>query len=381
MKKGKGRPKKIETENYSDVEDVELYESDLSNNNLDLEEEHEDPDQRRIRMAKDIIEKTKKNLKESRALKNDQFFLEGELSDSEKEDYLNQQSSTLLQNQILQKKKKIKKRYKSKLNSFFLKNQNNFPFKKLKGHLKPITACCFNPKTLDLFSVGKDGSILIFEAEFGYKRDVFSNAKNSENAHKKQILCLDISQDGRFMITSGKDRLIKIWDLQNKSFITDLKGHRKQVNSLRFKLNSYEFYSGSSDGTLKIWDAAQKGLIDTHFGHQSEMFDISVLNENTIVSCSFDRKPIIWKIDKDSQMIFNTRKFSLDCISALNNKYFITGSENGELSLWNINKKNPRFVINRSHKKGWLSSVVSFFNGDIVITGANDGFIKFYETV
>jgi len=59
---------------------------------------------------------------------------------------------------------------------------------------------------------------------------------------------LDISYDGRYLITGGKDFYIKIWDIKkNKAYFT-LKHHKKQINTLKFKTGSYEFYSGSEDG-------------------------------------------------------------------------------------------------------------------------------------
>ena len=48
-------------------------------------------------------------------------------------------------------------------------------------------------------------------------------------------------------------------------------------------------------------------------------------------------------------MIFNEKKYSLDCVKGINKNYFITGSENGELALWNVTKKKPRIVIKNAH--------------------------------
>ena len=103
-----------------------------------------------------------------------------------------------------------------------------------------------------------------------YKRTVFAypNPKNI-NGHTREILCLDISHDGKFLITSGKDSIIKIWDLQNNKFIHDLKSHRSFVTTIKFKKNSYECVSGSYDHSIRIWDVQQKGMIQDFYGHKS----------------------------------------------------------------------------------------------------------------
>ena len=78
-------------------------------------------------------------------------------------------------------------------------------------------------------------------------------------------------------------------------------------------------------------------------------------------------------------MLFNERPFSLDCVAAVNQYYFVTGSENGEISIWNVSKKKPRIILEQQHKNGWISSLQSIYNGDILISGATDGYINFYE--
>ena len=106
---------------------------------------------------------------------------------------------------------------------------------------------------------------------------------------------------------------------------------------------------------MKIWDAHQKGLIDSLFGHRDQMFSISILDEEKLVSTSFDRRPIVWKIEQESQMIYNERGLSLDCVTALNKYHFITGGEDGEICVWNVSEKKPRLVIENAHQKGWIS--------------------------
>ena len=51
----------------------------------------------------------------------------------------------------------------------------------------------------------------------------------------------------------GKDKIIKIWDLNSYTCTTKLEGHTRGVLCL-LKLNDEEFASGSGDSTIKIWN-------------------------------------------------------------------------------------------------------------------------------
>ncbi len=74
---------------------------------------------------------------------------------------------------------------------------------------------------------------------------------------------MDINYDGTLLLTAGKDKFIKLWDLRSDKLIYTFKGHRNYINGIKFKLNSNEFCSVSADRTFKLWDATEKAYIDT----------------------------------------------------------------------------------------------------------------------
>ena len=47
--------------------------------------------------------------------------------------------------------------------------------------------------------------------------------------HTSTIKALGFSQRGRFLISSGKDRAVKLWDFTTRSLVTSLTGHRDEV--------------------------------------------------------------------------------------------------------------------------------------------------------
>lgn len=91
-----------------------------------------------------------------------------------------------------------------------------------------------------LVSAAKDGSILYCSLVLNKvdysdlsapKRHILSYGQPKDpNGHKSEILTIDISFDGKFLISAGRDNIIKIWNLINYSFYGNLEGHKGNIN-------------------------------------------------------------------------------------------------------------------------------------------------------
>lgn len=103
------------------------------------------------------------------------------------------------------------------------------------------------------------------------KKQIINYGKD-KIGHYDELLSLSLSYDGKLMVTAGKDRMIKLWDLNSNNLSTfkislilvdTLKSHRDTVNCLKFSKSNYTFVSGSSDRTLKMWDAGERAYLDS----------------------------------------------------------------------------------------------------------------------
>lgn len=62
-------------------------------------------------------------------------------------------------------------------------------------------------------------------------KKILSNGQNNNlKGHKSEILCMAISDDSKYLATSGKDKSIKIWNPDNCDFIYSFEGHRDVVS-------------------------------------------------------------------------------------------------------------------------------------------------------
>ena len=105
--------------------------------------------------------------------------------------------------------------------------------------------------------------------------------------------------------------------------------------------------------------------IETLFGHQDSIPAVASFNSERCVSVGArDRSARVWKIVDETQLVYQITndvkdkrrqseqmvpEGSMDCVAIIDEQHFITGSDNGDIILWSLNKKKPQFVYRLSH--------------------------------
>ncbi|RVD81082.1 uncharacterized protein DFL_008959 [Arthrobotrys flagrans] len=189
--------------------------------------------------------------------------------------------------------------------------------------------------------------------------------------HIDTILCVAASPDGKYVATGGKDSRIVIWDAETLKPLKVFKHHRDSVNGLVFRRGTNQLYSCSSDRTIKLWSLDELTYVETLFGHQDEVVGIdSLAYERCVTVGARDKSARLWKIVDETQLVFRGggegrvrrrraepevveavgyTEGSIDCVCMVDEEHFVTGSDNGSISLWSLHKKKPVCTIQTAH--------------------------------
>lgn len=270
-----------------------------------------------------------------------------------------------------------------------------------------------------------------------------------EEGHASGIWSLALTSDGRFLATGGADKRIGIWSCGNEtgnnsskasssgrpSWVKALTGHKDAISGLKFRSGSHELYSASLDRTIKLFDVDQLSYIETLFGHQESIVSLDALKAELAVSVGGrDRSARWWKIRDESQLVFRGgaksklrdvveggnllgaaesqgRKIrgdrggsiiegSLDCVAMIDDSHFLTGGDSGAISLWSLSKKKPVYTRAATHgfdrrprdgleedkeedEEGllprWVTSLACLPYGDVFASGSWDGSIRLWS--
>jgi ribosomal RNA-processing protein 9 len=117
--------------------------------------------------------------------------------------------------------------------------------------------------------------------------------------------------------------------------------------------------------------------IETLFGHQDAIPAIASFSSERCVSVGArDRSARVWKIEDETQLVYQISgdaatvlkdkirsstsgenrvrieshpEGSMDCVVVIDEQHFVTGSDNGDIILWALNKKKPQYIQRLGH--------------------------------
>ncbi|KAI5365889.1 Putative small-subunit processome, Utp12, WD40/YVTN repeat-like-containing domain superfamily [Septoria linicola] len=173
-----------------------------------------------------------------------------------------------------------------------------------------VSQCEVQP---DLFAVGhQDGSIRIWDALSG-------QIVVSFNVHRSAITQLQFDRDGSRLASGSRDTDIIIWNLLSETAEVRLKGHKDQITGIAFlrtpvsaaqeddevngvaeqDVEERYLLSTSKDALIKIWDLSAQHCIETHVAQTSgECWALGMSPEGAgCITAGNDGELKVWSLD------------------------------------------------------------------------------------
>mmetsp|Transcript_19644 Transcript_19644/g.47420 ORF Transcript_19644/g.47420 Transcript_19644/m.47420 type:complete len:332 (+) Transcript_19644:48-1043(+) len=171
------------------------------------------------------------------------------------------------------------------------------------GHEKDVLSVAFSVDNRQIVSGSRDGTIRLWNTlgECKYK----ISGGESEGGHTEWVSCVRFSpsQSVPLIVSSGWDKLVKVWNLTNCKLRNDLIGHTGYLNTVCVSPDGSLAASGGKDNTAMLWDLNEgKRLYSLDAG---EIINGLVFSPNRYWLCAATDDSIkIW--DLESKVVVDT---------------------------------------------------------------------------
>ncbi|KAJ5067617.1 wd40 repeat protein [Anaeramoeba ignava] len=245
----------------------------------------------------------------------------------------------------------------------------------LVGHEGSVLCVKFNYNGKYCLSCGQDRSVRLWNPHTGKLIKTYLG-------HGYEIVDLVVTNDNKNFITCGGDKDAYFWDVTHGKVLRKYRGHDHKINTLAINKESNVFFSGSIDRTVKIWDLRSRSTasIQTLDDFKDSVTSIYV-SSSEIICGSVDGylrtydirngKLVSDFVDESITSISLSNDENCVLVSCLDNKLRMFNKDTGEL----LNEYSGH--SNQNYK---LSSC--FANNDsFVVSGSEDNLIYIWDLV
>lgn len=224
-----------------------------------------------------------------------------------------------------------------------------------------------------------------------YEFDCVQHVQDFSGEHTGPVWCMKFSSCGRLLATAGQDRILRIWVVRNAyPYFQEMrtKYNAEKVSPTPSQESIVSVISSEDPHSSHIMeDLSEKAPFMpkpfcTYSGHASDLLDVAWSKNYFILSSSMDKTVRLWHISRRECLCCFQH---IDFVTAIvfhprDDRYFLSGSLDGKLRLWNIPDKKVA-VWNEIDGPAKLITAANFCqNGKFAVVGSYDGRCIFYTT-
>ncbi|KAJ1550269.1 general transcription repressor [Nowakowskiella sp. JEL0078] len=172
---------------------------------------------------------------------------------------------------------------------------------------------------------------------------ILLNVLEAKSDKDNYVRSICFSPDGKYIAAGTEDRIIRIWDIAQRTVKFELMGHNEDIYGIDWSRDGRTLVSGSGDATVKVWDVEKGSLL------------ISIQNNQDM---------------QNTTDLTSTQGVTSVAIRSLDSRIVATGSLDRMVRLWDI--RTGRLLERFEAHTDNVYSVAFSPDGQSIVSGSLD---------
>jgi len=198
--------------------------------------------------------------------------------------------------------------------------------------------------------------------------------------HVSGLLAVDVSPDGKRIVTGSRDKTARIWDAESGRELLVLGGRAGKIWSVAFSPDGRRVATANDDGAARIWDAATGRECVKLTGHGKWVRGVAFSPDGKLAAtASDDNTARIWNPDTGWQVrAFEGHEGPVTCVCfSPDGRQVATASRDRTARIWDV-ATGRQILAMRGHARGVISVAFSP-DGTRIISAGNDRTARIWD--
>ncbi len=237
------------------------------------------------------------------------------------------------------------------------------------------TSIHFNPVDPTAYIVTASNKISLYDATTSDKLQR-SYSRFNDDAYSGRF-----RKDGKLIVSGDKSGYVKVFDVQSKAVLRQMKRHNAAVRSTVWACDGLRIISGSDDKKVFRWDLATEEILWNSKSHHTDYVrsvDASPVSSDVFASASYDHSVKLWDARQSEPMQTMVHGQPIEhCMFTPSGTMLLTAG-GSEIKVWDILSGGRLLHTFNNHQKNITCLAMDGTHSRVLSAGL-DGHVKIYS--
>uniref|UniRef100_UPI0037E9A791 WD repeat-containing protein 55 n=1 Tax=Semicossyphus pulcher TaxID=241346 RepID=UPI0037E9A791 len=241
-------------------------------------------------------------------------------------------------------------------------------------HMKSCRQVRFSADGLKLYSVSRDKSVHMLDAERG---QLVTRIRGAHGAPINSLLLVDEN----ILATGDDGGTLKVWDMRKGTSIMDLKHHEDYISDIAVDQAKRILLTASGDGTMGVFNIKRRRFELLSEYQSGDLTSVALMKRGRKVVCGSSEGTVYifnWNGFGATSDRFAIKAESVECILPITDNIMCTASMDGYIRAINL---LPNRVIGciGQHVSEPIEELAKSWDSRFLASSAHDQLIKFWD--